>query len=139
MNKRSRVKKFHIDVYDIWLHVGINYPKKKFFKTYFADKECTETLEMDTDHFDAKGFTWGLLSTKQHPRVIFINIDLDRAEGLLDLVDAMSHEIFHAVTGVAKFVGMPLEEATEEPYAYLMGSMFKYIYQTVFEAKNEQL
>lgn len=139
MNRRSRVKKFHIDVYDVWLHVAINYPKNKFFKTYFGNKECTEPLESDVDHFDSKGFTWGILSTKEHPRVIFININLDKAEGLLDLIDTMNHEAFHATTGIAKFIDMPFSDNTEEPYAYLVGTISRHVYQTVFEAKNEQL
>ena len=137
MNRRSRVKKYHIDVYDVWLHVAVNYPKSKFFKTYFANKECTESLETETDHFEAKGFSWGILSTKQHPRVLFININLEKAEGILDLIDTMNHESFHSAVGVAKFIDTPLNDSTEEPYAYLVGFISKCVYKTIFEPKDE--
>jgi hypothetical protein len=131
------VKKYHIDVYDVWLHVAINYPKSKFFKTYFADRDCTETLESNVDHFQSKGFTWGILSTKKDPRVIFINLDLTRAEGILDLVDTMNHEAFHAATGILRWADVPMNDSTEEAYAYLVGFISKYIYKTVFDPKYE--
>lgn len=133
------MRRFNIDVYDVVLHVAVNYDKNKFYKTYFADIACTEQLEPNRDHFKSKAFTWGILSTKKDPRVIFVNINLNNAEGLYDLIHSVAHEAFHAACGIMKFVDCQLCDDDEEAYAYLIGTITKYIYKTVFEPENEQL
>lgn len=41
----------------------------------------------------------------------------------------ISHELFHAVSYVMKTIGMPLEEDSEEAYAYLLGYVTQEFYR----------
>lgn len=131
--KRSTLKKFNIDVYGVQLHVGINYSAKTFDKTYFTDRECTKKVTDYDDHFDSKAFTWGILSTKKEPRVVFVNVNLQHAEGKTDLVDTIGHEAFHVASEILRWAGLHLSDGSEEAYAYLIGYVTACIYKAVFE------
>lgn len=51
--------------------------------------------------------------------------------------DTISHEVFHAVTHLLDFIGMPLNlDHNDEAYAYLVGYLTKSIYEKI-KTKNK--
>ena len=128
---KSSLKKIKIDVYGIEVHVGINYSRKLFAKTYFTDRECTKPVTDFDDSFDSKGFEWAILSTKNARRVAFIHVDTTRAESKLDLMDTITHESFHAASDILNWIGMSLTRESAEAYAYLVGYISSHVLNAV--------
>lgn len=51
--------------------------------------------------------------------------------------DTLVHETFHLTARIMRYIGTPLVEDTEEPYAYLQDYLFKVINSIIFKLKEQ--
>lgn len=130
-NKQKRVK-YNIDVYDIEVHILINYTDDLLNKLYTR----LDGLPLNSDALadNSKGTVWGILKdSKTGKKVVIVNINLLENIDKYDLINTIGHEALHAACYILEYVNIQLSRQSEEAFAYLTGYINERIYKTVFD------
>jgi hypothetical protein len=117
------------EMYPFKLHVLLNYATLDELKADISlkNKYHTNNLHRIIDELDwdnAHGYTWGY---KGHIFVVvkFFNKNLHS-------FDTLHHELVHAMSYCADYIGVVWTKESEEFYAYLNGYITRKIYMEIF-------
>lgn len=118
-----------IEVYDVDVVVLIteSIPAAVGFVSTFME-DTTITYK----DFLVKG---AVFSNSKHPSIMWIPY----FNALPETLATVNHELFHLTANTMSYVGIPLNETTEESYAYLMGYLTKMFYANLYMIKNQKI
>ena len=132
--KKSKDKlildKYIQDIYPPYnLYVMINYTSEDITKRFVWD-DGVELDPVDPDEY--QGVTWGLVynkDDKDKKLSVLVCLNCDKFDDDIDAINTIAHEAFHVVFRIFKHCNIYLSEDTNEPYAFMTGSVSKNIYK----------
>ena len=114
-------KLIHIDMIrrDVLFHFGDAHSLRKELRQYHKKETIDEIVENPPKAETNSGRT----IYKSDPYVMIVWLPC--VPTTLDMIDTLSHEIFHATVALMNSIGASLSVESEETYAYLIGYLTK--------------
>lgn len=114
----------HIPIYDVYLDIFVSDDEDVLIEKFNSAVRDEDKLK---DVFCYDAVTLGIRSV-DHKSVISILFDKDKISAGL-----IAHEALHVVVNMKDFINTPLNNSTEEEYAYLLGYVVQQITDFVYE------
>lgn len=127
--EKSLIKEFSLVIYPVTLVVALG----KNLAEELNKRYCDPTIETLSFDSNSLGQCWFLFNKKDKSPVSLIWAeDLEQFGG-----SCMAHEATHAALDVFKFIGADADPDNQEPFAYLVGTIMKFINAAFYELTDK--
>ena len=130
--KKSRIDKYYLELYDVYLVVANDKVKLKDLQNKYS---YADNVELDERILEGCATTSCCIDKKTKAKVQLIkynrgsmNKELDKT---LDFINIVSHEATHVALDIYEQIGQNICYCTPEPFCYLQGWATQCIYKTL--------